>query len=241
MTEEEWWTSHNPGQMLADLSSSASERKLRLFASACCRRLAPYFKDERSGQMIDVSDRFADGHASLNELNTAFDEAADAQEAIHWGDGVAQASAEAVLGLREGLEINQVFEGTTEVAGELAVAEAWDRIHTPGRHWSETDTERREVEEQGMQKEFAALSEIVRDIFGNPFCPVVFSPSWRTDTVVSLARQMYDSRDFSAMPILADALQDAGCDNDDILNHCRDPQQTHVRGCWVVDLVLEKQ
>jgi hypothetical protein len=51
---------------------------------------------------------------------------------------------------------------------------------------------------------------------------------------------MYESRDFGAMPILADALQDAGCDNDDILNHCRDEKATHVRGCWVVDLVLDK-
>jgi hypothetical protein len=79
------------------------------------------------------------------------------------------------------------------------------------------------------------------DIFGNPFRPVEFSPEWRTDTAVALARQMYESREFSAMPILADALQDAGCDNDDILNHCRDTTLTHVRGCWVVDLVLGKE
>ena len=52
---------------------------------------------------------------------------------------------------------------------------------------------------------------------------------------------MYETRDFSAMPILADALQDAGCDNDDVLNHCRDAKQVHVRGCWVVDLVLGKE
>jgi hypothetical protein len=81
---------------------------------------------------------------------------------------------------------------------------------------------------------------LLRDIFGNPFRPVTFSPSWRTDTAVALARQMYESRDFSAMPILADALQDAGCDSDDILNHCRGPE-SHVRGCWVVDLVLGKE
>ncbi len=56
-------------------------------------------------------------------------------------------------------------------------------------------------------------ADLVRDIFGNPFRPVAFSPSWRTDTAVAVARQMYESRDFSAMPILADALQDAGCDN----------------------------
>ena len=60
------------------------------------------------------------------------------------------------------------------------------------------------------------------------------------DTAVALARQMYESRDFSAMPILADALQDAGCDNEDILSHCRS-DGPHVRGCWVVDLVLGKE
>jgi hypothetical protein len=79
------------------------------------------------------------------------------------------------------------------------------------------------------------------EVFGNPFRTVAFSPSWRTDTAVTLARQMYASRDFSAMPILADALQDAGCDNDDILSHCRDVVQVHVRGCWVVDVVLAKE
>ena len=69
---------------------------------------------------------------------------------------------------------------------------------------------------------------------------VAFSSAWRTDTALLLARQMYESRDFSLMPILADALQDAGCDNADILNHCRGPGP-HVRGCWVVDLVLNKE
>jgi hypothetical protein len=70
--------------------------------------------------------------------------------------------------------------------------------------------------------------------------PVPFDHAWRTSTAVVIAQSMYDSRDFSAMPILADALQDAGCDHDDILNHCRDANGTHVRGCWVVDLVLGK-
>jgi len=81
---------------------------------------------------------------------------------------------------------------------------------------------------------------LLHDIFGNPFRPVAFDPVWRTDTASSLAKHMYESRDFSAMPILADALQDAGCENDDILSHCRDEKQVHVRGCWVVDLVLGK-
>ncbi len=84
------------------------------------------------------------------------------------------------------------------------------------------------------------VSPLIRDIFGNPFRPVAFDPAWRTSDVLLLARGIYDERAFDRMPILADALQDAGCTNDDILNHCRDTAQVHVRGCWVVDLVLGK-
>jgi hypothetical protein len=82
-------------------------------------------------------------------------------------------------------------------------------------------------------------ASVLRELFGNPFRPAAFDPAWHTDTVVALARQMYESRDFGAMPILADALQDAGCASDDILTHCRGAGP-HVRGCWVVDLVLGK-
>ncbi|AMV27755.1 hypothetical protein VT84_25360 [Gemmata sp. SH-PL17] len=86
----------------------------------------------------------------------------------------------------------------------------------------------------------ARFANFIRDIFGNPFRPVALSPSWRTSTVVALASQMYGSRDFSATPVLADALQDAGCDSADVLDHCRN-NGPHVRGCWVVDPVLGKE
>ena len=84
----------------------------------------------------------------------------------------------------------------------------------------------------------SVLRSIILDAFGNPFRPVAFNPAWRTDTAVALARTMYDSREFGAMPILADALQDAGCEDEQVLNHCRAANQVHVRGCWVCDLVL---
>jgi hypothetical protein len=87
-------------------------------------------------------------------------------------------------------------------------------------------------------REEAAHCQLVRDVYGNPFRPITFNPSWLTSTVIALARQMYDSRDFSAMPILADALQDAGCDDAAILDHCRDAKGVHVRGCWIVDQIL---
>ncbi|MBL8796889.1 MAG: hypothetical protein JNM56_23510 [Planctomycetia bacterium] len=79
----------------------------------------------------------------------------------------------------------------------------------------------------------------LRDIFGNPFRPVTADPAWRTSTVVSLAQAIYDERAFDRLPILADALEDAGCDHADMLNHCRQPGD-HVRGCWVVDLLLQR-
>jgi hypothetical protein len=87
----------------------------------------------------------------------------------------------------------------------------------------------------------AAESQVafLRDIFGNPFRPITVDPAWLTSTVLALAQGIYDDRAFDRMPILADALQDAGCDNDDILTHCRGTGP-HVRGCWVVDLVLGK-
>jgi hypothetical protein len=75
--------------------------------------------------------------------------------------------------------------------------------------------------------------------FGNPVCPMAVDPAWLTSTVVSLAQGIYDDRAFDRLPILADALQDAGCEDPDVLGHCRS-DGPHVRGCWVVDLVLGK-
>ena len=94
-----------------------------------------------------------------------------------------------------------------------------------------------EKKHKGTQFQLATL----RDIFGNPFRPVAFAPAWRTSDVLLLARGIYDERAFDRMPILADALQDAGCTNEDILSHCRDASAAHVRGCWVVDHVLGKE
>jgi hypothetical protein len=88
--------------------------------------------------------------------------------------------------------------------------------------------------------ERVAQAGLLRDILGNPFRPVKLDPAWLTSDVVTLARGIYEDRAFDRMPILADALQDAGCDNEDVLNHCRGPGP-HVRGCWVVDLVLGEE
>ena len=92
-----------------------------------------------------------------------------------------------------------------------------------------------------FKEEFARQAEFIREVFGNPFRPVTVDPAWLTSDVRLLATGIYDEKAFDRLPILADALQDAGCDNDDILNHLRDTGATHVRGCWALDLVLGKE
>ena len=85
-----------------------------------------------------------------------------------------------------------------------------------------------------------AKSHLLRDIFGNPFNPVTVDPRWLTSNVVDLANAIYSERAFDRMPILSDALMDAGCDDDVIIAHCRS-EGPHVRGCWVVDLLTGRK
>jgi hypothetical protein len=90
-----------------------------------------------------------------------------------------------------------------------------------------------------QRSEQEAQRAILSDIFGNPFRPVTADPAWLTSTVVELARGIYAEWAFDRLSILADALKDAGCEHPDVLDHCRGPGP-HVRGCWVVDLLLGK-
>ena len=99
-----------------------------------------------------------------------------------------------------------------------------------------SDETQREIQ---TAAEHALLATVVRDIVGNPFRPVALDPSWRTEAVVALAAGIYADRAFDRLPVLADALDDAGCAHPDLLAHCRSPGP-HVRGCWAVDLLLGK-
>lgn len=120
----------------------------------------------------------------------------------------------------------------------------WRKFHTQEavRHFSHRIGQRslievfRNLADATFEKE--RQCDLIREVFGNPFRPVDVSP-WLTSDVVALARGIYDERAFDRMPILADALQDAGCDNVNVLDHCRGPGE-HVRGCWVIDLLLGK-
>ncbi|MBA4191444.1 MAG: hypothetical protein C0467_25985 [Planctomycetaceae bacterium] len=91
-----------------------------------------------------------------------------------------------------------------------------------------------------MVPQWSGTGGFLRDIFGNPFRQVAVNPFWLTSTVVALAEHIYQERAFDQMPILADALQDAGCDNEEILNHCRQSGE-HVRGCWLIDILTRRK
>jgi hypothetical protein len=125
-------------------------------------------------------------------------------------------------------------------AGNIAAYRTWNVVAIDFESIPEDQLVRQEPHRRAAEKqEDATLATLLREIVGNPFRPVTFDPDWSTSSAHGLALSMYESRDFSPMPILADSLEEAGCDNPDILTHCREPGN-HVRGCWVVDLVLGK-
>lgn len=95
------------------------------------------------------------------------------------------------------------------------------------------------VRDEQLAAEYVRLISAVQCVFGNPFRPVAFDPAWRSETAVAFATGIYADRAFDRLPILADVLEEAGCDHPDILAHCRGPG-AHARGCWVVDLVLNR-
>ncbi len=214
MTEAGWQACDDPAAAIAHLQRTRHRRKRRLFGVACCRMCWPLLTDERSRRAVEVAEAFAD--LPLPERTRAEAEglARRASAGAASGDGRRAAEAAALL-LERDVDVLTVSRLTTAAGSE--------------------PTSRGRSDEQRRRH-----AGTVVDLLGNPFRPVAFALEWRTDTALSLASQLYVAGDFSAMPILADALQDAGCDNDDVLNHCRG-DGPHVRGCWVVDLVLGKE
>jgi hypothetical protein len=223
MKEAEWLTCLDPIRMLEFLKTRrVRARSFRLFGAACCRRAWSDLSDGRSRDAVEVLERYADGlgkKADQEELRRAF----EAAEAAAVAATPRSRTHYAALAVERAAEPTQAWWTARYAAAQWMTASG--KSETGGR--------------VSPKAEASVVAGLARDIFGNPFRPVTFDAAWQTSTVVALARGMYDSRDFSAMPILADALQDAGCDREDVLDHCRGPGP-HVRGCWVVDLVLGK-
>ena len=226
LTEAEWRACANPTPML-ELLREASDRKCRLFCCACCRRIWHVLTDQRCRRAVETAEQFAEQKATHSQLEQASEEVATPRRDNY--EGADQAwFVVAYSG----------YQAALLTVGDSFYDYDHDCVYSDER--AIEGTEPHPKASRRIADERLAQCNLLRDIFGYPFRKMKFDKKWRTDTALSLARQMYDAREFSAMPILADALQDAGCDSDDILDHCRGPGP-HVRGCWVVDLVLGKE
>lgn len=227
MTEEKWLACNDPRPMLDVLRGRVSDRKLRLFAIACFRRDWTLYTDERSRESIVVGERYADGKATATELKTSHDAAMQAAREI----------TDAAFMPFGTWRTDQDFEeNNRRISSSLAANDAaWGSAMAA--------TSRRRIQTPGAVAEARAEAVLLRDIFGNPFRPVTLDPSWlawNDGTIPRLAQAIYSDRRFADLPILADALEEAACTNGDILAHCRSGGE-HVRGCWVVDLLLGKE
>jgi hypothetical protein len=212
MMEHEWLACPDPDALLDHLRSSgrASERKLRLFAVGCCRRVWHLMNDGRSRKAVAVVERWVDGEASRQQL-----EAAHAAAGQAWRTPAGTAAWDA-----------STVEWRVEAAAAAASHAAWAG-----------SADRSRADERRAQ------ADLLRCIVGNPFrVPAPFPPAvlaWQDGTVVKLARSIYQARRFEDVPVLADALEEAGCSDADVLGHLRGPGP-HGRGCWVVDALLGK-
>jgi hypothetical protein len=229
VTEKEWLVCTDPERMLAFLTDKASHRKLRLFLVACCRRVLPDSPDEAMVEALAVAERFADGDESRHRLARV-----RSSLKTHHADRVRRWSPLYTNHIRSVPAWHANREQIVRAAREGVGCCAWASTRTLSGGF---------VTMTFPKDEMAAQAALLRDIFGNPYRPITINPAWLTwsnGTVRRIAQGIYVDRAFDRMPILADALEDSGCDNADLLNHCRQPS-VHDRGCWVVDLLTGRE
>jgi hypothetical protein len=212
VTEDEWLKCAVPQNMLAYLRrTQGSDRKLRLFGSAILHHHSELFSDEGSRRVLDANERFADGLAPWVDLIATI---SSSERALGWGLRHLVASLATGDPRRLGWAVEEISRRQ----------------------------DREEVNRQARRQYRIIVCSLLREVFGNPFRPMAVDPrwlSWNGATVPRLAQDIYDDRDFDRLSVLADALEEAGCVSSEILAHCRAPGR-HVRGCWVVDLLLGK-
>jgi hypothetical protein len=233
MDEEEWLSEPGPRPMVDYLVGRVSERKLRLYAAAAVRRIWHLLRDERSRNAVEMVERYADGFATNAELFEAF---LDARQVVHDQvvHHIAQNTSEGYAALAARLAAEEDFSHASEAAGnaEMAVGSLAGQGHaSPHEAWM-----------KAACAEMDGQLALIRCLFGNPFHPVACDPAWlawKDGTLPRLAESIYQDRSWDLMPILADALEEAGCQEERILAHCRGPGP-HARGCFMLDLLLGK-
>jgi hypothetical protein len=232
VTEHEWDGCTDPEKMLEFLRASgrASDRKVRLFAVACCREIWQVLGDGRSRRAVEVAEASAEGLVGEAELHTAWTaarEVSDTSQAEVWQRMAARAAAATVSGPGWGAASAAANEASR--AGALAGSGRATAFQEGRRH----------------------LGTLLRDVFGPlPFRPVAVDPAWLAwhgGAAGKLAQAVYDERelpsghlDAARLAVLADMLEEAGCSDPNLLGHLRGPGP-HVRGCWAVDLLTGRE
>ncbi len=218
MTEKQWFALKSVDGIIDRLVDD--RRQLRLLACACARRMLAALPDDPVFEaIIAAAEDYADAPKERDAAVAARKPLRDAVKRLT--DSKKPEPLKKAAFILTDLT-KDVLEGFT--AGVLNAR--WVMTHKNAVRRAEATAEK------------LAQIAILRDLW--PWDELPFDPNWRTSTAVGLAQTMYDARHFNAMPILADALQDAGCEDAGLLDHCRDANGVHVRGCWVVDLVLGK-
>jgi hypothetical protein len=238
--------------MLEFIRGKASERKLRLFACACVRRAVTVNTFNWLGNAIESAERAADGRADWRAARAALPVPSGD---ISAPDFAPRRPLEAIYDAFDAIVREEAVEGdafpwvnsaavhtlyATARGITIHAYHAYARAREEKTEVVESPEDFERTHETAERKRQAAYA---RCIFGNPFHPIILNPawlSWHGGLPVSMTQRMYDSRDFADMPVLADALEEAGCQDQDILTHCRSGSE-HVRGCWVVDLLLGKE
>lgn len=216
MTEAEWLASGDADRMCYALADRIGVRQCWLFACAGYRMLPGTLESEPDRRVLEAAERQIDGEDRAEEMADYW---VEARRDIRFHRLDAGQAVLRVLGTIE----DEIMDAFPEEIIRLNPGGLGPAL--PGTPFSRT--------------RYARLADILRDIVGNPFRPETISPDWLTPRVLSLAGAIYDERAFDRLPILGDALEEAGCDRAAILDHCRRPGE-HVQGCWVLDLLLGK-
>jgi hypothetical protein len=241
-TSAEWLAATDADAMLQFLQKQKpkpSARKLRLLACACCRLHWPLLEED-CRQAVELAERFAEGQATLADLTAAHDLAQKrnrnrfGKSGFLWGH-----CPEGQHGREIAKATWEATEGATRPARAVPTKAIWG-----ANLCSLIQATKAQSLGQAMTGPFRdpALAAALRDIFAYPR-PAAVDPAWlrwRDGAAVAIAVKIHEDRDFTLLPILADALEESGCTNRDILEHCRGPGP-HVPGCWAVDLVLGKE
>jgi hypothetical protein len=246
MLEWHWFANRDPEPMLRFLGSQPVEnetdcdrglgRKLRLFIFGCCHRVN-HLTGHGVQKSLAVFERRLEEAVADEELRIASQVVLKARRDANEAPGGEYPATCAVGCAGATGPLRDVVIGAVTAAKEAQTAAA---MAAEGKHYRLRESATALFRAAGSSERSYQVA-LLHDIVGNPFRPIPLDRAWRTSDVMLLANGSYVSQDFGAMPILADALQEAGCDSDDVLTHLRDPHATHVRGCWALDLVLGKE